>query len=100
VSGRGVGAVSRDRNHYKVSFANQGTALWQDGNATAKQRKTMEKLTGKDVLRNEVLAIDWRKQVSYFLYVAANHDTDTTEFQEALEHLQAKHDEWIFNNGN
>ena len=44
--------------------------------------------------------INWRKQVSYFLYVAANHDTDTTEFQEALEHLQAKHDEWIFNNGN
>ena len=62
--------------------------------------KTMEKLTGKDVLRNEALAIDWRRQVSYFLYVAANHDTDTTEFQEALEHLQAKHDEWIFNNGN
>lgn len=60
----------------------------------------MEKLTGKGVLQNEALAIDWRKQVSYFLYVAANHDTDTTEFQEALEHLQAKHDEWIFNNGN
>jgi hypothetical protein len=44
--------------------------------------------------------IDWRRQVSYFLYVVANHGTDGTEFQEALEHLQAKHDEWIFNNGN
>jgi len=62
--------------------------------------KQMEKLTGHDVLKNEALAIDWRKQVSYFLYVAANHDTDTTEFQEALEHLQTKHNEWIFNNGN
>jgi hypothetical protein len=44
--------------------------------------------------------IDWRRQVSYFLYVVANHGTTGTEFIEALEHLQAKHDEWIFNNGN
>jgi hypothetical protein len=33
------------------------------------------------------------------LYELANHGIDSTQFKEALEHLQAKHDEWIFSNG-
>ena len=43
---------------------------------------------------------NWRKQVSFLLYELANHGIDSTQFKECLEHLQAKHDEWIFNNGN
>ena len=45
--GRGAGAVLKDKNTYKSSSANPVTRMCKDGNATAKQRKTMETSTGE-----------------------------------------------------
>jgi hypothetical protein len=45
--GRGVGAVSKGKSIYKSSSANPVTRMCKDGNATAKQRKTMETSTGE-----------------------------------------------------
>ena len=59
-------------------------------------KEKMEELTGNQVLQNEARAIDWRKQVSYLLYSLANDGFNSPEFKNALDHLQAKHDEWIF----
>ena len=48
VSGRGVGAASKGKSTYKISFANQDTPWLLDGNATANNKgKTMETSTGE-----------------------------------------------------
>jgi hypothetical protein len=46
-SGRGAGAVSKGKSIYKSSSVNPVTRMCKDGNATAKQRKTMEISTGE-----------------------------------------------------
>jgi hypothetical protein len=46
-SGLGAGAVSKGKSTYKSSSANPVTRMCKDGNATAKQRKTMETSTGE-----------------------------------------------------
>ena len=46
--GRGAGAVSKDKNTYKLSFASLVTRMCKDGNATANNKgKTMETSTGE-----------------------------------------------------
>jgi hypothetical protein len=45
--GLGVGAVSKGKSTCKSSSANPVTRMCKDGNATAKQRKTMETSTGE-----------------------------------------------------
>jgi hypothetical protein len=45
--GLGAGAVSKGKSIYKSSSANPVTRMCKDGNATAKQRKTMETSTGE-----------------------------------------------------
>jgi hypothetical protein len=45
--GRGVGAVLKGKNTYKLSSVNPVTRMCKDGNATAKQRKTMETSLGE-----------------------------------------------------
>jgi hypothetical protein len=47
-SGRGAGAVLKDKNTYKLLSVNQGTPLLSDGSVTANNKgKTMETSTGE-----------------------------------------------------
>ena len=41
--------------------------------------------------------IDWRKEVGGLLYALANFGFESNQFVEALDLLEAKHDEWMFN---
>jgi len=45
--GLGAGAVLKGKSLYKVSSVSRVTRMCKDGNATAKQRKTMETSTGE-----------------------------------------------------
>ena len=47
VSGLGAGAVLNSANRYKLLSVNPVTRMCKDGNATAKQRKTMETSTSE-----------------------------------------------------
>ena len=65
VSGRGVGAVSKGKNTYKLSSVNQGTPLLSDGSVTANNKgKQMETSTGELIARlmnlSNQLAIELR----------------------------------------
>ena len=63
--GLGAGAVSKVKNIYKLLSVSQDTPLLSDGNANAKQRKTMETSTGELIAKLTNISMNLALQLNF-----------------------------------